>query len=103
MNQPEPVTLLPAWDKIKPTLDSGDVLLFAGESRFARGIKRLTRCHWSHSAFVARVRDRLLLFEAALDRDLADIVTPITDQLVVRHESMPVTSIVRISRRKSDR
>lgn len=75
MDQPESVALLPAWDELKPTLDSGDVLLFAGESRLARGIKRLTHCHWSHSALVARVRGRLLLFEAALDNDLADIAT----------------------------
>jgi hypothetical protein len=45
---------LPAFDELRPTLDSGDVLLFAGESRFSRAIKRLTGSHWSHSALVAR-------------------------------------------------
>src|SRR5262245_37946303 len=75
MAAPELVTLLPAWDEIKPTLDSGDVLLFAGESRFAHGMKRVMHCHWSHSALVARAGGRLLLLEAALDNDLADIAT----------------------------
>jgi hypothetical protein len=38
MNQPERAALLPAFDELRPTLDSGDVLLFAGESRFSRAI-----------------------------------------------------------------
>jgi hypothetical protein len=75
LDESESVSLLPAWDQLKPTLDNGDVLLFAGESRFAHGIKRLTHCHWSHSALVARAKGRLLLLEAALDNDLADVAT----------------------------
>lgn len=75
MSAPRPAELLPAFDELRPTLDSGDVLLFAGESRFAHGVKRLTHCHWSHSALVARAGGRLLLVEAALDNDLADIAT----------------------------
>lgn len=69
--------LLPAFEDLRSTLDSGDVLLFAGESRFSRGIKRLTGSHWSHSALVARPHagGPLLLWEATLDTDLADIAT----------------------------
>lgn len=77
MSESEPASLLPAFDELRPTLDSGDVLLFAGESRFSRGIKRLTGSHWSHAALVARPRGDgpLLLWEATLDVDLADVVT----------------------------
>jgi hypothetical protein len=77
MNEPERAAPLPAFDELRPTLDSGDVLLFAGESRFSRAIKRLTRSHWSHSALVARAPGGgpLLLWEATLDTDLADVAT----------------------------
>jgi hypothetical protein len=77
MNEPELATLLPAFDELRPTLDSGDVLLFAGESRFSSAIKRLTGSHWSHSALVARPQagGPLLLWEATLDTDLPDVAT----------------------------
>jgi hypothetical protein len=77
MSETALTTLLPAFDELRATLDSGDVLLFAGESRFSRGIKRLTRSHWSHSALVARTRGNgaLLLWEATLDTDLPDVAT----------------------------
>lgn len=77
MNEPELATLLPAFAELRPTLDSGDVLLFAGESRFSRGIKRLTGSHWSHTALVARHHSSgdLLLWEATLDTDLPDVAT----------------------------
>lgn len=77
MNEPEPATLLLSFGDLRESLDSGDVLLFAGESRFSRGIKRLTRSHWSHSVLVARPRvgGPLLLWEATLDTDLADVAT----------------------------
>lgn len=72
----ELATLLPAFDAMRASLDSGDVLLFAGESRFSRGIKRLTRSHWSHAALVARPIDGPpLLWEATLDTDLPDVAT----------------------------
>jgi hypothetical protein len=77
MDEPESAALLPAFDQLRPTLDSGDVLLFAGESRFSLAIKRLTGSHWSHSALVARSHagGPLLLWEATLDTDLADVAT----------------------------
>src|SRR5215813_5534020 len=77
MSEEQPTALLPAFEELRPTLDTGDVLLFAGESRFSRGIKRLTRSRWSHSALVARPHagGPLLLWEATLDTDLADVVT----------------------------
>jgi hypothetical protein len=69
--------LLPAFAELRPSLDTGDILLFAGESRFSHGIKRLTRSHWSHTALVARPRagGALLLWEATLDTELADVAT----------------------------
>jgi hypothetical protein len=77
MNEPELATLLPAFDEMRSSLDSGDVLLFAGESRFSSAIKRLTGSHWSHSALVARPHagGPLLLWEATLDTDLPDVTT----------------------------
>lgn len=77
MSSPPLAELHPAWFEMKPTLDTGDILLFAGESRFSKGIKRLTSSRWSHSALVARARPDgpLLLWEATLDTDLPDITT----------------------------
>lgn len=69
--------LLPAFAELRATLDSGDVLLFGGESRFSQAIKHLTGSHWSHVALVARpwAEGPLLLWEATLDPDLPDIAT----------------------------
>jgi hypothetical protein len=74
---PPPGQLLPAFEEVRPRLDSGDVLLFGGDSRISRGIKRMTRCRWSHTALVARPGPGgpLLLWEATLDTDLPDVVT----------------------------
>jgi hypothetical protein len=74
---PAPARLLSAFAELAPRLDSGDVLLFAGDSRLSRGIKRLTGSHWSHVALVARpsAGGPLLLWEATLDTDLPDVVT----------------------------
>lgn len=77
MPSPPLAELHPAWFEMKPTLDTGDILLFAGESRFSKGIKRLTGSHWSHAALVARVQPDSppLLWEATLDTELPDITT----------------------------
>src|SRR5262245_4908376 len=77
MNEPELAALLPAFDELAPTLDSGDLVLFGGESRLSRAIKRLTNCRWSHVALVARPRagGPLRLWEATLGTDIADLVT----------------------------
>lgn len=77
MNEPELATLLPAFDELAPTLDSGDLVLFGGVSRFCRAIQRFSGCQWSHVALVARPRagGPLLLWEATLGTDIADLVT----------------------------
>jgi hypothetical protein len=77
VSEPEATALLPAFDELRPSLDSGDVLLFGGDSRLCRIIKRLTRSHWSHSALVARPHadGPLLLWEATLDTTLPDVAT----------------------------
>jgi hypothetical protein len=77
VNEPELATLLPAFDALAPTLDSGDLVLFGGESRFCKAIKRFSGCKWSHVALVARPRagGPLLLWEATLGTDIADLVT----------------------------
>lgn len=77
MDEPELATLLPAFDELAPTLDSGDLVLFGGDSRFCRAIQRFTGCRWSHVALVSRHRagGPLMLWEATLGADIADLVT----------------------------
>jgi hypothetical protein len=77
MSEPELAALLPAFDELAPTLDSGDLVLFGGVSRFCRAIQRFSGCRWSHVALVARPRagGPLLLWEATLGTDIADLVT----------------------------
>jgi hypothetical protein len=77
MSKPELATLLPAFEELAPTLDSGDLVLFGGVSRFCRAIQRFSGCQWSHVALVARPRagGPLLLWEATLGTDIADLVT----------------------------
>src|SRR5690349_5530226 len=71
-----PAQLLPAYDELRDQLDSGDLVLFAGTSRFSAAIKKLTRSHWSHVALVARAPGGPpLLWEATLDTDFPDLVT----------------------------
>ncbi|MGL4550857.1 MAG: hypothetical protein ACRC33_06690 [Gemmataceae bacterium] len=72
-----PPRLLPAFDELAPSMDSGDVLLFGGESRFCRTLKRLMGCRWSHAALVARPHagGPLLLWEATLSSGIPDVVT----------------------------
>jgi hypothetical protein len=74
---PLPGTPLPAFEELKPRLDSGDVLLFGGDSRLSRRIERFTHCGWSHVALVARANASgpPLLWEATLDTDLPDVMT----------------------------
>lgn len=87
---PEPSRgeLLPVFAELVPTLDTGDVLLFGGEGRFARTLKRVMRCRWSHVALVARPhRDGpLLLWEATDTTDLPDVVTREMTGGVILHE-----------------
>jgi Permuted papain-like amidase enzyme, YaeF/YiiX, C92 family len=73
----DPGVLLPAYDELRPDLDCGDVLLFGGDSRFCRAIKRLTGGRWSHTALVARARPDSppLLWEATLSSTIPDVVT----------------------------
>ena len=72
-----PDLLLPAYEELRPDLDYGDVLLFGGDSRFCRTIKRLTHGRWSHTALIARAHSDgpLLLWEATLSSTIADVVT----------------------------
>ena len=69
--------LLPAFEELRLDLDSGDILLFGGDSRFCRTIKRLTGGRWSHTALIARARPDgpLLLWEATLSSTIPDVVT----------------------------
>jgi hypothetical protein len=73
----DPGVLLPAYAELEPMLESGDVLLFGGDSRFCRTIKRLTGSHWSHTALVARAGPDSppLLWEATLSSEIPDVVT----------------------------
>lgn len=77
MSAPTLATLLPAFDGLRNTLDTGDVLLFAGNSPLCRRIQRFTGSRWSHSALVARphAKGPLLLWEATMAADLPDVAT----------------------------
>lgn len=72
-----PYRLLPAFAELMPTLDSGDIVLFGGESRFCRTLKRFMSSHWSHVALVCRPNGNgpLLLWEATLSSALPDVMT----------------------------
>jgi hypothetical protein len=76
-NKAKPARLLPAFAELRSTLDSGDLVLFGGDSPVCRRLKRLMRSRWSHVGLVARAAgiDRPLLWEATADTDLKDVVT----------------------------
>jgi hypothetical protein len=77
-----PGELLPAFEELRPALDSGDVLLFGGDGLVCSTIKAVTRSRWSHVALVVRPHPAgpPLLWEATAAPELPDLV---------RHEIRP--------------
>lgn len=69
------------YSEIRPTLKTGDVLLFDGKSRISNAIKFFTRSRWSHVALVYRVDDDLdargtvFCWESTTLHDLVDADT----------------------------
>lgn len=65
MDTPPPVPVV-AYDRIRPAIHTGDLLLCSGSSDFSRLIQRCTDSFWSHVGFVIRAQavDRLLLMES---------------------------------------
>lgn len=63
------------YASIRHELDTGDIVLFRGESFASRLIQRVTRSAWSHVAMVIRVPeyDFLALWESTTLSDIADL------------------------------
>lgn len=53
-------------EEVLPTLRTGDLLLFSGETVMSYAIELLTRCRWSHVAIVVWHNGVPLLLEAAI-------------------------------------
>ena len=51
-----------AYTRLRPLLDTGDILLFSGRGAISAGIKQATKCRWSHVGMVLRSRDWNILF-----------------------------------------
>ena len=57
---------LRAYEEMRSSIRSGDLLLCAGSSVMSRLIQHATACIWSHIALIARVDaiDRVLVLES---------------------------------------
>ena len=64
-----------AYDKIRDTLHTGDLVLFEGTSLFSRIIQRASGSQWSHVGMVMRLPeyDYLALYESTNSRGLRDL------------------------------
>ncbi len=74
---PDPTDLPETYERLRPELDTGDLVLFGGQSLFSSTIKWMTTCRWSHVGMVVRVTDweALFLWESTLLDDLRDLST----------------------------
>ncbi len=65
------------YDSIRHELDTGDIVLFRGQSLFSRVIQRATRSPWSHVAMVMRLPeyDFLALWESTGLSSVPDILS----------------------------
>src|SRR5262245_52461 len=65
------------YDELLPLLDTGDIVLCAGKSRFSRAIRRATRGKWSHAALVLRPvpGGEVYLWEGNATADMVDLDT----------------------------
>lgn len=68
---------LAAYDAIRGKLDTGDIVLFSGFSRFSRVIQVVTRCQYSHIGMVVKSTDldTLLLWESTTLTSIPDMET----------------------------
>ena len=65
------------YESIRHELDTGDLVLFRGNSLFSRLIQRATRSSWSHVAMVMRLPeyDMLALYESTGLGSLPDMIS----------------------------
>lgn len=63
------------YEKARPTLKTGDILLFSGRGLISEMIKKFTRCKWSHVGLVIRSQelDTVLVFESTTLSTVKDI------------------------------
>ena len=63
------------YDKLRPDLDTGDLVLFSGKGGVSAGIKWFTLSRWSHIGMVLNLPDwnMLLLWESTTLGTLADL------------------------------
>lgn len=65
------------YEDLRPTLDTGDIVLFAGKGGISASIKWFTRSRWSHVGMVVFLREMELLavWEATTLCNIADVLT----------------------------
>ena len=72
---PKPkATVTPEYDKARPTIETGDILLFSGKGGISQAIKWFTHSKWSHVGMVFRLTDvdLIMLWESTTLSDLDD-------------------------------
>ena len=64
-----------AYENLRPSLKTGDVVLFSGKGGISTGIKWFTNSKWSHVGMVLRLPewDAVLIWESTTLSDIADI------------------------------
>ncbi|MCI0681473.1 MAG: hypothetical protein L0Y71_05160 [Gemmataceae bacterium] len=67
--------ITPEYDAIRPTLDTGDIVLFGGKGALSQGIKWFTRSRWSHVGMVIQLEWGVFLWESTTLTDLEDFDT----------------------------
>lgn len=60
---------------IRPTLKTGDIILFSGKGGISSLIKRFSNSKWSHVGMVVRFMDMVLLWESTSLSKLKDVQT----------------------------
>jgi len=68
-------TITTAYDKIRDSLKTGDIVLFSGKGAVSQGIKRFTFSHWSHVGMVIKSKefDSILVWESTTLNDVTKI------------------------------
>lgn len=66
-----------SYEKLKPTLKTGDIILFSGRYEMSKLVEWLEGSKWSHVAMVVRLDgfDEPLLYEATALTNLPDLIT----------------------------
>lgn len=64
-----------AYENLRPSLKTGDVVLFSGKGGISTGIKWFTNSKWSHVGMVLKLTewDAVMLWESTTLSDIADV------------------------------